>query len=110
MHDFRVYYHTSYFEVDEEEAVLLISKLPKGSLYMGSISPRLSWSDEREDLADIKDLLLTLYWGMCLDKEKVPQPNAVTRPWQIQERIKKKSKAKSVKERIQQSEWEAIDG
>ena len=77
---------------------------------MGSISPRLAWTDTREDLADIKDLLLTLYWGMCLDKDKVPQPSAVLRPGQIEERLKKKAKVRSVKERIQKGEWEAING
>ena len=57
-HDFRAYYHCRYDDVDPDEAVDLIATLPQGSLYRASLDPHLAWSDERHDLADIKDLIV----------------------------------------------------
>lgn len=105
-HDFRAYYHCRYDDVDPDEAVDLIATLPQGSLYRASLDPHLAWSDERHDLADIKDLIVM---SMHLSATGSTEGSRmVVRPGTLEDTERARMLARQARERIEQTEWRDV--
>lgn len=99
-HDFRVYYDVKYEEVEPAEAVDLVFTLPRGSLLVSALHPELSWTPEREAIADLQDTLYAVF-GL--------RDVRVTRPRDLVRRQRALEKARKAKQTIENTEWEAVD-
>ena len=101
-HDFRACYHVRYEDVCASEAVDLIKTLPSGSLYVRETQPARAWPEWREALADMRDDMRALVYALR-GIEDFPH---VVRPADIVLRAAAADRSASVRERIEQAEWE----
>lgn len=99
-HDFRCHYGVRYEDVDPEEAVDLAFTLPRGSLLVSALHPELSWSPEREAMADLQDTLYAVFGHPDVH---------VTRPRDVVERRRAHERARKVQQTIENTKWEAVD-
>ena len=100
-----MYYHVSYDEVPTDEAIDLCLTLPRGSLYIAKKHPEYSWSEERELISDIQDLLIALSYAA----RGIKDAPKITRPSDLVERKRALEQAQQNKQRIQTTQWEAIE-
>ena len=98
-HDFRCHYGVRYEDVEPDEAVDLAFTLPQGSLLVSALHPELSWTAEREAIADLQDTIYSVFGFTDV---------RVTRPRDLVIRQKARQKAQATKEKIENTKWEAV--
>lgn len=92
-------------DVDAAEAVDLITGLPAGSRFVSALHPELSWTPEREAIADLQDTL----WEIAYRRAGISdEPHRVVRPSDVVARRKAAARYASVKRRIAETEWEEV--
>ena len=99
-HDFRCHYGVRYEDVEPDEALDLALTLPHGSLLISALNPELSWTPEREMIADLQDTIYEVFWGQGKYR--------ITRPADIVARKKARDKARKTKQKIENTKWEAV--
>lgn len=107
--DFRREYHVSYHDVPTGEAVQLASMLREGSDYLAALDPHLAWTRQEHELADIYDaverfLMMKSSAGTTEGARRMP------RPGQAEDARAERERARDVRARIDDTEWEAVDG
>ena len=107
--DFRRAYHASYPDVPTAEAVTLASMLREGSDYVSALDPKLKWTDSETLLADLVDGLSRLT-HMLSDAHTTDGAWTVGRPGQAEARAAARTAATDAARRIEETEWEAVDG
>lgn len=107
-HDFRRHYGCSYDEVPVDEAIDLIETLPAGSLWRASQRPYGEWDDAQERCAQVIDAVSRFMHLFAHGTTEGAQ--RVMRPEDIEELARARSAARSVRSRIEDTEWEEVDG
>lgn len=97
-------YHVGLDEVDAAEAVCLIRGLPAGTEYVSAACPAAAWTPEREALADVQDTI----WAVAAALRGIEDAPRVTRPRDLAARRAAASKARSVRERINNGSWKEV--
>ncbi len=87
--------------METAEALDLLRGLPPGSEYVSGERPALSWTPEREAIADLQDTVLAAAAGLAGSADA---PH-VTRPRDLAARREASRKARSVRERIENGRW-----
>lgn len=93
--------------MDNAEAVDLIVTLPQGSHYVAKRYPELAWEPWRDAIADVQDTLLAIasaQAGNADNPPKVMRPRDRIR--QRKARMAQQVKRQSVRERINNTQWE----
>lgn len=86
--------------MEPDEAVDLAFTLPRGSLLISALHPELSWTPEREAIADLQDTIYAVFGHPEI---------RVTRPHDLIARQKAHEKAQRAKRTIENTQWEAVD-
>lgn len=97
-----------YEDVPTDEAIDLIHMLPDGSRWVARRFPLREWDAQRHRFADVLDAIKELTWALAYDREKVPDPPTVTRPRDVLARAVERERARSVRERLEQTGWEEL--
>ena len=72
---------------------------------MSALHPELSWTPEREAIADLQDTL----WEIAYRRAGISdEPHRVVRPSDVVARRKAAARYASVKRRIAETEWEEV--
>lgn len=88
-----------YEEVEPDEAIDLVFTLPRGSMLVSALHPELSWSLEREAIADLQDTIYEVFIG---------GGRRVMRPKDVIAQRAATEKARNTKRTIEETEWEAV--
>lgn len=91
--------------MDAAEAVDLIAGLPAGSRYVSALRPDLSWTPEREAVADLQDTLWEIAYRRAGVKD---EPYRVMRPRDAVARRQAAQRYASVKRTIAETQWEEV--
>lgn len=100
-YDFRRLFAVKYEEVDMDEAIDLILSLPHGSAYVSAVKPEYAWSEHKEALADIADIIY-----------RVAYPGGEVRVMRPADHIAQRNalnKARSARAKIENTQWQEAD-
>ena len=96
-----------------DEALDLAATLPDGSLTVSALAPARSWERQREDAAAVVDAIwAAAFWlaGGRTPAEASEQAPSVVRPRDRAAAEAAARRAASVRDRIENTRWEAVDG
>ena len=96
-----------YEDVAADEAVDLISTLPRGSAYVRAVRPDLAWSEQREGVADLQDTLWQIAYAL---RGVSSDPYRVTRPADVVARRDAAAKSADVRSAIEGGDWSPLEG
>lgn len=100
-------YHVAYEEVPVDEAIDLITTLPKGSLWRSSQVEFGEWDESREGVADIVDAVWALT-SLLSSRRTTEGAPRVTRPADLRDRKAARDRAARVRETIRNTTWEEV--
>ena len=107
-HDFRMYYHVRYEEVDVDEAIDLVLTLPLGSKWRAKRDPDAEWTIDQYRLADLVDVTNLLVWQLS-PNNKEWEPKSLDRPGDAARREAHINKARDARRRLEETKWEEVE-
>ena len=97
----------AYDDVPASEAIDLVLTLPRGSLYVGAVTPYGRWDDAAEQRAQIVDKIarfITLYATGSTEGSRV-----VERPWMAAERRRVAERTRRAVRTLNETKWKDVD-
>lgn len=105
--DFRRSFHVGYDDVSVSEALSLASTLRDGSEYLAALDIHRAWTHEEQMLADINDTI-ERFLRMKSSAGTTEGARTVPRPWDAADQAAELDRAKRVRDRIEDTEWEEV--
>lgn len=94
--------------METDEAIDLILTLPRGSMWRSAQVEHGEWTDEQELFAQVQDRIYQLIKFMASGStEGAPR---IPRPHDMRERDRAAKKARETRRRLDETEWEEMDG
>ena len=107
-HDFRMYYHVRYEEVDVDEAIDLVLTLPLGSKWRAKRDPGAEWTLDQYRLADLVDVTNLLVWQLSRNADEW-EPPRIDRPGDAAKREAHRKNAREAREKLENTKWEEVE-